>query len=58
MTPLFNPQNDAHILAIVTRNGRTLVKDAVDFYKGTNKRGNDEQENEKNKWQKKSNDEV
>ncbi|XP_016560455.1 uncharacterized protein LOC107859839 [Capsicum annuum] len=43
-----NPKNDAHIMAIVTRSGRTLGKD-VDLGEDPNKKANEEQASAKRK---------
>lgn len=49
-----NPKNDAHIMAIVTKNGQTIGKDVVDFDEDSNEMRSDERENKIKKWLKKS----
>ncbi|KAF3656522.1 hypothetical protein FXO38_14110 [Capsicum annuum] len=44
-----NLKNDAHIMAIVTRSGRTLGKDVVDLGEDPNEKANEEQANAKRK---------
>ncbi|KAF3650187.1 hypothetical protein FXO37_18588 [Capsicum annuum] len=44
-----NLKNDAHIMTIVTRSGRTLGKDVVDLGEDPNEKANEEQANAKRK---------
>lgn len=51
-------KNDAQIMTIVTRSGRSLAKYVIDIDKYPNEKESDEQANRKRRWLKMSNNDV